>query len=97
MRNSMEVRLLKRLLAQGDGAALFTYLFATEWGYPPSDGTQAAVDTTHEYGALARCWFNEAAAVEWEAAEMAKAVTKDVESHVERNLGEMLQPERMMN
>ena len=93
----MEVRLLKRLLAQGDGAAMFTYLFAVEWGYPPSDGTQASVDMHLEPGSIAKCWFNDAAQIEWEAAEMAKHVTKDVESHVERNLGDMLQPAVRMN
>ena len=97
MRNSIEVRLLKRLLAQGDGAAMFTYLFAVEWGYPPSDGTQASVDMHLEPGSIAKCWFNDAAQIEWEAAEMAKHVTKDVESHVERNLGDMLQPAVRMN
>ena len=95
MRNSLEVRLLKRLLSQGDGAALFLYLFATQWGYPPTVGTQAAVDRHQEQPGCSLHWFNEAGNIEWEAAEMAKAVTKDVESHVERNLGELFEPKRM--
>lgn len=97
MRNSMEVRLLKRLLSQGDGAALFLYLFATQWGYPPSVGTQAEVELqkSQRQPGVTLHWFNDAGSIEWEAAEEALAATKAVEAHVERNLGELLHPERM--
>ena len=73
----MGIRLLKRLVALGDGAAMFVYLFATEWGYPPTEGSQASVDMHPEPGAMAKCWFNEPAVVEWEAAALAKKLVSE--------------------